>query len=236
MLRNMVTTFLDLEQIETTDAKAKEVRSLAERLITLGKRDSLHARRQALSFLRKKSVVFKLFDSLAPRFADRNGGYTRILRLGPRPGDAAEVAILEFVDAEAIAEEKKAAAEAKGKKKSKAKAKAKEAPEPKEKPKATKAKAKPYNVYKAPVREDFFNDEEYEEAKTSYDGFVTAIKEDVFGTQFDGMQFSIGEAMKKSFVPMRERMDAKVDVAKLDELAGKASSWEEFEALTESEK
>ena len=100
LLRTMVTEFLEAEKIVTTVPKAKEVRSVAEKMITLGKRESLHARRQALSYIRKKSVVFKLFDALAPRFADRNGGYTRILRLGPRPGDGAEVALLQFVDAE----------------------------------------------------------------------------------------------------------------------------------------
>ena len=100
LLRTMVTEFLEAEKIVTTVPKAKEVRSVAEKMITLGKRESLHARRQALSYIRKKSVVFKLFDALAPRFADRNGGYTRILRLGPRPGDGAEVALLQFVDVE----------------------------------------------------------------------------------------------------------------------------------------
>jgi large subunit ribosomal protein L17 len=106
----MVTEFFENEKIITTVPKAKELRPVAEKMITLGKRDSLHARRQALAFLRKKSVVFKLFDSLAPRFADRAGGYTRILRLGLRPGDAAEVALLEFVDAESRAEAAKKAA------------------------------------------------------------------------------------------------------------------------------
>lgn len=114
LLRTMVTEFLENEKMVTTVPKAKELRSVAEKMITLGKKDHLHAKRQALSFIRKKSVVFKLFDTLAPRFADRNGGYTRILRLGPRPGDNAEMAILEFVDAEvksaAPAPEKKAAA------------------------------------------------------------------------------------------------------------------------------
>ena len=96
----MVTEFLENEKIVTTVPKAKELRSVAEKMITLGKRDSLHARRQALSFIRKKLVVFKLFDTLAPRYADRNGGYTRILRLGNRKGDSAELAILELVGSE----------------------------------------------------------------------------------------------------------------------------------------
>lgn len=99
LMRTMVTEFLENEKIITTVPKAKEVRSAAEKIITLGKRESLHARRQALGYLRKKEVVFKLFDSLAPRFADRNGGYTRILRLGSRRGDGAELALLELLQA-----------------------------------------------------------------------------------------------------------------------------------------
>ena len=100
MFRNMVTEFLDKERIITTVAKAKELRPFAEKLITLGKRENLHSRRRALSIIRRKSVVHKLFDSLAPRYADRDGGYTRILRLGFRQGDNAETAIIELVDRE----------------------------------------------------------------------------------------------------------------------------------------
>jgi large subunit ribosomal protein L17 len=100
LLRNAVTTFLDLEQIETTDAKAKEVRSLAERLITLGKRggDDLSARRQALKVIRSKKVVAKLFDELGPRYADRPGGYTRIVKVESRRGDGAHLSILQMVN------------------------------------------------------------------------------------------------------------------------------------------
>jgi large subunit ribosomal protein L17 len=99
MLRNMVTTFFELEQIETTDAKAKEVRSLAERLITLGKRggDDLAARRQAMKVIRSKKVVAKLFDELAPRYADRPGGYTRIVKVDDRRGDGAQLSILQLI-------------------------------------------------------------------------------------------------------------------------------------------
>jgi len=96
----MVTDFLDKERIITTVAKAKELRPFAEKMITLGKRDNLHSRRRALSIIRRKSVVHKLFDSLAPRYADRNGGFTRIIRLGFRKGDSAETAIIELVDRE----------------------------------------------------------------------------------------------------------------------------------------
>ena len=84
MMRNMVTSLLDHERIETTDAKAKELRGLADRMITLGKRGDLHARRQALSVIRSKSVTAKLFDELAERFRDRPGGYTRVIKLGNR--------------------------------------------------------------------------------------------------------------------------------------------------------
>jgi len=97
MLRNMVTELLDKEKITTTISKAKALRPFTEKMITLGKRGSLHARRQALSVIRKKSVVHKLFDSLGPRYADRNGGYTRIVRLGYRKGDSAERALIELV-------------------------------------------------------------------------------------------------------------------------------------------
>lgn len=100
MLRNMVTEFIDKERIVTTLPKAKELRSVAEKMITLGKKDGLHARRQALSYIQKKDVVHKLFADVAPRFAQRNGGYTRILKLGIRKGDNAEVAILELVGSE----------------------------------------------------------------------------------------------------------------------------------------
>ncbi len=100
MFRNMVTDFLDKERIFTTVAKAKELRPFAEKMITLGKRENLHSRRRALSIIRRKSVVHKLFDSLAPSYADRNGGFTRIIRLGFRKGDSAETAIIELVDRE----------------------------------------------------------------------------------------------------------------------------------------
>ena len=97
MFRNLVTSLLDKERIRTTLPRAKEVRPIAERMITLGKRESLHARRQALAFVRDAEVVSKLFKDLAPRFAQRNGGYTRIVRLGFREGDGAQMAILELI-------------------------------------------------------------------------------------------------------------------------------------------
>ncbi len=108
MLRNMVTDFLDREKLVTTVPKAKELRPFAEKIITLGKRETLHARRQALAVIRRKDVVAKLFDTLAPRFADRKGGYTRIVRLGYRKGDSAEMALIELVgsELEAVKEKK----------------------------------------------------------------------------------------------------------------------------------
>ena len=97
MLRDVVTALLDKERIETTVAKAKEVSGLADQMITLAKRGDLHARRQALAFMSSEEVVRKLFDTIAPKYKERQGGYTRVLKLGPRQGDAAMMAILELV-------------------------------------------------------------------------------------------------------------------------------------------
>ena len=97
MLRAMVTYLLENGRIETTVTRAKEVRPLVEKMITLGKKNTLASKRQALAFITKEDAVKKLFSELAPKYADRNGGYTRILRTGPRRGDAAEMAIIEFV-------------------------------------------------------------------------------------------------------------------------------------------
>jgi large subunit ribosomal protein L17 len=106
-LRNLVTNLIEKERIETTLLRAKAARPLAERMITLGKRDSLHARRQAAAFLMTVGATRKLFSDLAPRFADRPGGYTRIVRSGWRIGDGAELAILEFIGSELKKKEKK---------------------------------------------------------------------------------------------------------------------------------
>jgi len=89
--------FLKYGKIETTVTRAKETQKLAEKMITLGKRGDLHARRQALAFITEETVVSNLFETIAPKYADRNGGYTRIMRVGPRRGDAAELAIIELV-------------------------------------------------------------------------------------------------------------------------------------------
>lgn len=97
MLRAMVTYLLENGKIETTVTRAKEVRAMTEKMITLGKTNNLHSKRQAFSFITKEEVVKKLFDEISPKYADINGGYTRIIKTGPRRGDAAEMAIIELV-------------------------------------------------------------------------------------------------------------------------------------------
>ncbi len=149
MFRNLVTSLLDKERIRTTLPRAKEVRPLAERMITLGKRESLHARRQALSFIKDPSVVAKLFETIAPRFAQRKGGYTRIIRLGFRDGDGAQMAIIELLGSEfkpAKGEEGKGAKKAAkaekgaGEEVKEAGAEKEKAPKKEKTPKKTKAK------------------------------------------------------------------------------------------------
>src|SRR4029453_11699853 len=120
LLANQVCALIQHQRIKTTLAKAKAVRPLAERMVTLGKNGSIHARRRALAVLRQKNLVKKLFDDVAQRSAERNGGYTRIIKLGARKSDSARMAFIEWVDAEHIAEEKP-------KKEKKAKRKAPEA-------------------------------------------------------------------------------------------------------------
>ncbi|MBW6511726.1 MAG: 50S ribosomal protein L17 [Desulfuromonadaceae bacterium] len=108
MLRNMVTSLFEHEKITTTDARAKELRKLADKLITLGKRGDLHARRQALEVVFDKTIVAKLFERIAPRYADRPGGYTRIVKLGSRSGDNASTSIIELVEENFTPKPKKA--------------------------------------------------------------------------------------------------------------------------------
>ena len=98
MLRGMVTLLLANGQVETTLTRAKEVRSMAEKMITLGKKNTLASRRAALAYITKEDVVTKVFSELAPMYADRNGGYTQIYKLGPRRGDGAEMAIVKLID------------------------------------------------------------------------------------------------------------------------------------------
>ena len=101
MLRGMVTLLLENGQVETTLTRAKEVRSIAEKMITLGKKNTLASRRAALAYITKEDVVTKLFSDIAPKYANRNGGYTQVLKIGTRRGDAAEMAIVRLVDEEA---------------------------------------------------------------------------------------------------------------------------------------
>lgn len=100
VLRNLVTSFLEHERLVTTLPKAKELRPLAEKMITLGTRDTLHARRQVQSYLLNDLIAKKVFDTIAPRFSDRPGGYSRIVRLGSRSGDGAEMAVIELIGSE----------------------------------------------------------------------------------------------------------------------------------------
>ena len=132
MLRGMVTFLLEKGRIETTVTRAHEVSALADKMITLGKKNTLVAKRQAIAFLKKESVVYKLFTKIAPLYDERNGGYTRVLKIGPRRGDGAEMAIIELVGAEelyTVKEEKK-------------EAKAEEKPAKKTTKKAVKAEVK----------------------------------------------------------------------------------------------
>ena len=115
LLRNLVTSFLEKERIRTTLAKAKSTRPIAEKMITLGKNNSLHSRRLALRFIYKRDVVKKLFNEISPRFSERPGGYTRIIKIGPRAGDGAEMAILELVGTEFKKKDKKKTAAEKAK-------------------------------------------------------------------------------------------------------------------------
>jgi len=105
---NLAGALIEHGRIKTTVTKAKAVKPLAEQMITLGRRGDLHARRQATAFLRSRDVVHHLFAEVAPRFKDRPGGYTRIIKIGPRPGDAAEMAYLELVDEEYVAQQREA--------------------------------------------------------------------------------------------------------------------------------
>jgi large subunit ribosomal protein L17 len=138
LLANQVCSLIEHQRIKTTLAKAKAVRPLAEKMVTLGKKGSLHARRTALAVLRQKNAVKKLFDDIAPRSAERNGGYTRIIRLGVRKSDAAKVALLEWVDAPRVVEEP--VAEEKGKKRKGAKPAATEEEKPEKKSKKAEEK------------------------------------------------------------------------------------------------
>ncbi len=120
MMRNMVTSLIEHERIETTDIRAKELRRLADRMVTLGKRGDLHSMRRSLQTVRTKTAAKKLFDELAPRFKEKQGGYTRIVKIGRRHGDNADMAILEWsLQAVDVEKEKKKAAKKSAKKETK---------------------------------------------------------------------------------------------------------------------
>jgi large subunit ribosomal protein L17 len=142
MLANQVCSLIEHQRIKTTLAKAKAVRPLAERMVTLGKNGSIHARRTALAALRQKNAVRKLFDDIAPRSAERNGGYTRIVKLGQRKSDSASMAFIEWVDMAEVVEEKPAE-EKKAKRK-----------ETQPKPRETEAKREEPRVEEPPTEEE----------------------------------------------------------------------------------
>ncbi|MEE9402619.1 MAG: 50S ribosomal protein L17 [Desulfobacteria bacterium] len=147
MFRNMVTSLFEHGRIQTTDAKAKELRRWADRMVTLAKRGDLHARRQALAVMRDKTVVHKLFEEAADRFGDRVGGYTNVVKIGRRRGDAAPISLVELVTPKEKKEQKKkkkkTAKKVTEKAKEKAPAKAKEKATAKSKEKATRKKVEP---------------------------------------------------------------------------------------------
>src|ERR1700730_6426891 len=143
LLANQVCNLIEHQRIKTTLAKAKAVRPIAEKMVTLGKNGSLHARRTAFSALRHKDAVKKLFDEIAPRSTERNGGYTRIVRLGQRKSDSASMAFIEWVDAAVVVEEKPTEEKKAKKKESKAEQKEAKREEPKAKEKETPAAEEP---------------------------------------------------------------------------------------------
>ena len=170
MLRGMVTYLLENGTIETTVYRAKEVRSMTEKMITLGKKNTLASRRAALSYITKKEVVKKLFDQIAPEYADRNGGYTSVYKLGPRRGDGAEMAIIRLVGFEDKKNEDKAAKTDKADKANK-KAKAGKAADKAEKAdkkekKTEEAKSEEVKTEKADVAEAKTEEVKTEEVKT----------------------------------------------------------------------
>jgi large subunit ribosomal protein L17 len=156
MYRNLVTSLFEHERVRTTDAKAKGVRSLAEKMITLGKRGDLHARRRALRVIRRREVAAKVFDELAERYRDRPGGYTRIVKLGIRPGDAASMSIIELVDSgdQEPKTEENVTAKATQKKAGAKKADAKTAEKKAAKTKTDKAPVKKATKEKAATKKD----------------------------------------------------------------------------------
>ncbi len=153
MLRTMVTSFLKYEKIQTTETKAKELRKVAEKMVTLGKRGDLHARRQAAAVVREREMVGKLFGELSERYKDRTGGYTRIVKMGYRAGDNAPMSIIEFVDYAGAAQVKKTATEKKQTEKKPAEKKTAEKKTAEKKPAEKKPTAKKTTAKKAVEKE-----------------------------------------------------------------------------------
>ena len=145
MMRNMVTSFFECEKITTTDARAKELRKMAEKLITMARRGDLHSRRLVMQVVRDNKTTAKLFDTIAPRYADRPGGYTRIIKLGHRAGDNAALSMIELVEEEVVVKPKK--------KKTPAKKAAKKVEAPVEEAPAEEAPAEEAPAEEAPAEE-----------------------------------------------------------------------------------
>src|SRR6266568_9481984 len=156
LLANQVCSLIEHQRIKTTLAKAKAVRPLAEKIVTLGKNGSLHARRNALSILRQKDAVKKLFDEIAPRSTDRNGGYTRIVKLGQRKSDSASMAFIEWVDAAKVVEEIPAEEKKAKRKESEAKPKQKEPAAKQREPKPATKEAAPVPVEEPKPKKRWF--------------------------------------------------------------------------------
>lgn len=167
LLANQVCSLIAHQRVKTTLAKAKAVRPLAEKMVTFGKNGSLHARRMALSMLRQKGAVKKLFDEIAPRSADRNGGYTRIVKLGQRKSDSASMAFIEWVDAAQVIEEKPAEEKKAKPKESEPRAKPKQPVAKREEaaPPAKKETAAPPAEEPKPKKRRWFGKKSDEEAK-----------------------------------------------------------------------
>jgi len=139
LMRNLVTSLLRYERIKTTDSKAKELKSWADRMIGLGKAGSLHARRQALAIIQDRGVVRKVFDMLAPRFKDRPGGYTRIVKLGWRRGDHAALSLVELLPADGTGKAETASRKSRSRRAAQKERGAKKAPVPRQSPQKTHA-------------------------------------------------------------------------------------------------
>jgi large subunit ribosomal protein L17 len=160
MLANMAASLFMYSVIKTTEAKAKEVRKLAEKLITLAKRGDLHARRQVYEVIKDRTLIKKLFDEIAPKLNDREGGYTRVLKLGPRRGDGAPISVVELLIEKPAKEQKKG-------KKAKAEKKAK--PEKTKEPKARKAKKEKIEAKAEKIEKEEETTGQKKEAKTDKD-------------------------------------------------------------------